>query len=139
MTKAAWCLACQEIFSPPRDETWRFCSPPCGHTGVRWRDGRTGQLEVSSLHGPDGMRVLGFNNTFMRLAVAPEYRPDSWERWRELHAASTKKVEPHYLFHDDRRACWALIVRCGESGDIHAMPYSEASAAYRAATGRDPQ
>jgi hypothetical protein len=131
MTKAAICVACSDIISPRRawktDRSWRWCE--CDHTGVRWRDGDRGLLEVTSFHGPAGVRVLGISNLFLHRAVAdPEARGGlTDEEWRELHHACAEHVEPHYLFHEDRRACWALIVRVGESGDVTFVDHGDVS------------
>lgn len=130
MTKAALCVHCADIFSPYRawqtNRAWRWCQ--CGHTGVRWRDGERGLIEVSSLHGEDGVRVIGINNSFLEAAVAL-MRPGGLmaEEWRELHDASTEAVEPYYLFHREKRNCWALIVRVGESGDVAFVDYATAT------------
>ncbi len=129
MTKAVICSACADIVSPYRDwetdRSWRWCE--CDHVGARWRDGALGILEVASLHGADGVRVLGINNDYLRLAWTPNpYSDDgsrTFEQWRALHDFTCERVEPHYLFHKDRRACWALLVSPGESGDVFLMDY----------------
>ena len=135
MTKAALCLNCADIFSPYRHDTerWRWCA--CKGAGVRWRDGERGLLEVTSVGGPDQLRVIGINNNYLALAVQDgpgrgSGQPGSW--WREAHEASTELVEPHYLFHKDKRACWALVVAVGESGDVFFVPYPDAAPAAKA-------
>jgi hypothetical protein len=126
MTKAAICSACMDIVSPHRawqtNRAWRWCE--CEHVGVRWRDGTRGLLEVASLHGADGVRVLGLNNLF--LAEAMRTRDADAHGWRAWHEATCEQVEPHYLFHKDNRNCWALVVRPGESGDLFLMDYADA-------------
>ena len=132
MTKAALCVDCFDIVSPRRawqvDRSWRWCE--CENTAVRWRDGAKGLIEVTSLHGPDGVRVLGLSNLFLERAVQdPQSRGGLMAQdWRELHDACAKHIEPHYLFHADNRACWALVVRVGESGDVTFVPYGQAQA-----------
>jgi hypothetical protein len=129
VTKAALCTHCWDIVSPRRawqtDRSWRWCE--CDHSGVRWRDGAKGLVEVTSLHGPDGVRVLGINNQFLECAVSSNpYADDglrSAEQWRNLHELASERVEPHYLFHRDRRNCWALVVRPEESGDVSFVQY----------------
>ena len=126
MTKAAFCLNCADIVAPYRHEDggrWRWCD--CDAMGVRWRDGERGLLEVTSLGGPNHLRVLGINNNFLPAAVqtGPTCTPDEW---RALHQNAAELVEAHYLFHKDKRACWALIVAVGESGDVFFVPYSDA-------------
>jgi hypothetical protein len=131
MTKAVICAACSDIVSPRRawetDRSWRWCE--CDHVGVRWRDGNQGTLEVASLHGADGVRVLGLNNDYLQFAWSrnPQTEDGSrtFEQWRALHDYSCERVEPHYLFHADKRACWALLVRPGESGDVFLMDYGK--------------
>ena len=131
MTKAALCLNCADIFSPYRHDTdrWRWCA--CEGAGVRWRDGDRGLLEVTSLGGSDQVRVIGINNRFLAAAVSRNpYTADgsrSNEQWRAIHEDTCAEVEPHYLFHKDKRACWALIVAVGESGDVFFIPYPEAA------------
>jgi len=139
VTKAALCITCSDIVSPYRDDgglvvgaepgSWRWCQ--CTETGVRWRDGARGLVEVTSLHGPAQVRVIGINNMFLGLAVTspPDGSSRTGEQWRALHQFACERVEPNYLFHADNRACWALVVRVGESGDVFFMPYAEARAA----------
>lgn len=127
MTKVAICTHCWDIVSPLRDwqtdRSWRWCQ--CEHMAVRWRDGRAGLVEVTATHGPQHVRVIGLNNSFLEAAIniGPSMGA---EEWRILHDSSTELVEPHYLFHKDRRACWALVVRPNESGDITFVDYADA-------------
>lgn len=146
MTKAAICTHCWDIVSPFRDwavnRSWRWCV--CEHAATRWRDGNRGLLEVSALHGPDHVRVQGLNNSFLIAAFGlPKPVTDSW--WRDFHRASTDQVEPNYLFHKDRRDCWALLTRVGESGDVfwidHNQVFAEtlaAKSAERSEAGGQP-
>lgn len=126
MTKAIVCGVCAEVVGPTRqwqtDRSWRWCS--CGHSAVRWRDGDRGLLEVVALHGPDDIRVLGLNNGFIEYAFKHPVRDA--EAWRTLHRLQAEMVGPGYLFHKDRRNCWALLVKPGESSDVFVMDYAEA-------------
>lgn len=119
MTKAVLCLNCSDIFAPYRDwetnRSWRWCQ--CGSTGGRWVDGVRGLLEVTCLYERPQVRVLGLSNMFLEAAVRTAPTAAAVE-WRRLHEACANLVEPHYLFHEDRRACWALVVRPNESGDV---------------------
>lgn len=130
--KVALCVHCTDFVTPlntwQTDRSWRWCQ--CQHTGVRWRDGARGLLEVTSLHGPDSVRVLGLNNMFLTIAVSDPARNAglSYEKWRELHTECARQVEPGYLFHEDKRACWALVVRVGESNDVTFIDYGQALA-----------
>jgi hypothetical protein len=125
VTKAALCTHCFDIIAPFRDwqtnREWRWCQ--CDHMGVRWREGARGLIEVTAMHGEQHVRVIGLNNSFLEAAVQMTLTNDEW---RMLHDASVDAVEPHYLFHKDRRACWALVVRAGESGDVTFVDWAEA-------------
>ena len=120
--KALFCTRCADVLAPFRHsgqtETWRYCQ--CGEAAVRWRDGDRGLLEVAAVYGPSSIRVIGVNNVFLGMATAGpsvgEYH--TAEQWRNMHDYQGKTVEPHYLFHTDKRNCWAVITRIGESGDI---------------------
>jgi len=126
VTKAAICTHCSDIFSPLRDwqtdRSWRWCQ--CVHSGVRWADGARGLIEVTSMHGPAHVRVLGVNNSFLGLAVNTLLADAA--AWRALHERTCAEVQPHYLFHAEKRNCWALIVRPGESGDITFVDWAAA-------------
>lgn len=115
MTKALLCVECFDIQSPRRDGTWRYCE--CGKSATRWRDGPRGLIEVSSRYSASRVRVIGLNNGFITKAIVQGQHLNP-EMWRELHQHEADTVPPGYLFHADKRACWALIVRVGESGDI---------------------
>ena len=112
------------------DRSWRWCQ--CGESAVRWRDGDAGLLEVTSAGGRQHVRVLGINNAYLGLAV--NHPPAIAAGWRELHHVTCAEIAPHYLFHADRRDCWALVVRPGESGDITFVEYAEATAGSEAAS-----
>jgi hypothetical protein len=120
-------VQCSDIVTPHRDwrgnRSWRWCEGR--HAGVRWRDGDQGLIEVTAVGGPEQVRVIGFNNVFLRAAVldgpATAYAGDS-QRWRQLHQESCREVDDRYLFHTSRRDCWALIMRPGESGDVAYIP-----------------
>lgn len=129
MTKAAVCTHCTDIIAPRRawttDRRWRWCE--CEHAGVRWLDGDRGLLEVTAMHGPGHVMVLGLNNQFFVPALGGySNRPATAEAWRALHEQTCTDVPDYYLFHQDRRACWALLVQPGESGDITFVDYAQA-------------
>jgi hypothetical protein len=123
--KAAFCVNCTDIIAPYRawrkNPGWRWCV--CEHVGVRWRDGEKGLLEVASQDGPEGLRVLGFSNTFLSLGTQ---HSGTFEEWRQLHEWSCQELDPHYLFHASKRACWALIIRPGETSDVFLIDYDAA-------------
>lgn len=131
MTKAALCAQCFDIVSPlsawRTNRDWRWCQ--CDQMAVRWREGNRGLIEVTAFNGPDHVRVLGLNNMFLEYAVLSVPKHDdgfSFADWRQLHEESVSKIEPSYLFHEGKRACWALVVRPGESGDVFFVDYAEA-------------
>lgn len=116
------CTICSQVIGPrSRDQEWTWCAEPCIHTAVRWRDPMRGLLEVTSLHGPDGVLVIGLHNAFILAGASQLGR----KAWRELHDRVTADAEG-YLFHRDNRDCWAVVVRPGESNDVFFMPYAEA-------------
>lgn len=123
VTKAALCVHCADIVGPYRNwqtnRDWRWCQ--CLHTGTRWADGTRGLIEVTSVHGPDHVRVVGINNGFLQAAVSGGSGLTE-PQWRELHDLSCARVAPGYLFHEGRRRCWALLVAVGESGDVTYVP-----------------
>lgn len=124
MTKAAMCTTCGQIVGPrPRDEEWTWCAEPCLHTAVRWRDPGRGLLEVTSLHGPGGVIVIGLHNGFIA-GLAERVTEAEW--WRNLHDKVTAEHSDGYLFHRNNRDCWAVLVRPGQSSDVFFIPYGEA-------------
>ncbi len=146
VTKIVFCVACADFVAPysvvgidPNhvgpgqpdyrrnrrvvERRWRWCQ--CERVGTRWRDAEAGQLEVSALDGPSGLRIIGLNNVFLQMAV--EQPPAGHRQWRGLHELAAGSVGPQYLFHQERRACWAVVIAAGETGDVHFVPYAEAS------------
>ncbi len=119
MTKLALCVGCADMVAPYRswttDRRWRWCE--CGRTGTRWRDGTLGLLEVTSRSGPDGVRIVGLNNWFLQTATQLPAGTMAGH-WRDLHDNSVDECGRNYLFHRDNRACWALVVAVGDTGDV---------------------
>lgn len=116
--KVMFCTACGDIIAPYGDwqanPAWRWCR--CDQAGVRWRDGDTGLLEVTSSHGPAGVRVIGLNNQFLHAGVTGGQRNSM--HWQDLHAAAARQVAAGYLFHENRRNCWAVIIIPSAPGDV---------------------
>jgi hypothetical protein len=125
--KAALCTTCGQVIGPrPRQadwSVWTWCADPCAHTAVRWRDGHKGLLEVTSLHGPEGVVVIGLHNGFIA-GLAEKVTEPEW--WRSLHDRVTAEHSDGYLFHRSNRDCWAVLVRPGQSGDVFFIPYGDA-------------
>lgn len=124
MTKAAVCTSCMDIVAPRRDwrkdRSWRWCE--CEHTGVRWRHGERGLLEVTSRDGIEGVRVLGLNNLFLVPAAGNGV---NWQdaQWRTVHEVTCEDAGEHYLFGAGRRNCWALVIAVGQTGDVTFISY----------------
>jgi hypothetical protein len=135
VTKAVLCMHCSDLVSPYRDwqtdRRWRWCQ--CEHAAVRWVDGARGLLEITAVHGPEHVRVLGLNNTFLVAAVAGAR---TGVQWRDLHERTCAAAGPGYLFSMENRDCWALVVAVGESGDVTFVPYPPADL-YAGSTGPD--
>lgn len=126
MTKAAICLSCWDIVAPRGawkvDRRWRWCE--CRRTATRWQDGTKGLIEITCINGSDNVRVLGLNNLFLIEGMRQKtQRTNMW--WQEAHDASTSDVGEHYLFHKNRRNCWALLIRVGETSDVIYVPYDD--------------
>ncbi len=120
MTKLVLCTYCSDIVMPFREsgatKYWRYCE--CGKSGVRWRDGGLGLLEVTSVYGPDFVRTIGMNNSFLYSDLTASTRIPTNIEWRELHERSSKQSGEYYLFHESGRNCWACIIPVGETGDV---------------------
>lgn len=117
--KAMLCLECSDILAPYLENgRWRYCA--CGSSAMRWTDGRAGKAEVSNFNG-NGPLIIGLDNAFLSAGVRGRHL--SAAAWRGLHAGTTESVEKHYLFHRERRDCWALIVHPGDTGDVTWSPW----------------
>jgi hypothetical protein len=69
------------------------------------------------------MRVIGLNNAFLAAAVRAKDSDDAAHR--QIHDVTCANA-PGYLFAAERRNCWALVVKVGESGDVIWVDYGEA-------------
>jgi hypothetical protein len=129
VTKVVLCVRCADIVAPyPEPEQgWRWCQGR--HAAGRWRDPHRGLLDVTALR-PTEVRVIGLNNAFLVDAVQGTAwgDPDGInEEWRLLHDKHAEEVPPHYLFHENRRACWAVVIRPNETGDVRFVEFEEAA------------
>lgn len=115
--KVLYCMDCFSIHSPdPSPNKVRFCD--CGQASVRWINPTGGQLEVRAQR-LDKVRVIGLNNQMLLAAHHADGDPivtGDW-KWKELHELTSKNAQG-YLFHEERRNCWAVIIGQHESGDI---------------------
>jgi hypothetical protein len=111
--KALVCLSCSTIRSPKVDGSWTHCD--CGQSGIRWVDPQKGVAEMWAVDA-FYVRLLGLNNQVLTMPIVPKVGlPD--EQWRRLHKLSCEQSEG-YLFHTDRRDCWAVVTWPGESSDV---------------------
>lgn len=118
--KALYCMRCGTIASPHPDGAWRVCDCRC--TAIRWTDAAVGHSEVWTCIDPaQYVRVIGLNNLVLTMsgdAVKRLAKGDTDEGWRQIHETSTELVGDNYLFHRNRRNCWAVIFTPGETGDV---------------------
>lgn len=114
--KLLYCMECTTIISPqPTANRVRFCD--CGQASIRWIDPHSGTLEVKALN-LSAVRVIGLNNNMLRAAaIGPEegHSTDDW--WRRVHDGLAAEADG-YLFNQELRNCWAVIVAQGETSDI---------------------
>lgn len=117
---------CGSVRSPRADGVWTFCD--CGQAAMRWTDPAKGLAEVWAAD-PGSARVIGMNNAMLMTDPPNGSRAEQGQAWRDMHELSTRAVSPHYLFHADARACWAVIIRPGDTGDVTRVaerPYEDA-------------
>ena len=113
--KALFHTNCGSIRSPKTDKSWTFCD--CGQAAMRWTDPARGLAEVWSAD-PGSARVIGMNNAMLTADPPNGSRKEQGQAWRRMHELSIRTVDTHYLFHADDRACWAVIIRPGDTGDV---------------------
>lgn len=118
--KALLCLQCSDIRAPNPDKSPVACR--CGNCGVRWDDPQRGRLKVWA-RNKSLVRVIGLHNDFLMAAAddgggpanpGPIRKMD--EYWKSVHEEVTNA--PGYLFDKSKRACWACIIRVGETNDV---------------------
>lgn len=113
--KALFCADCSVIISGPTDGSWRWCD--CGNAAIRWTDPVRGKAEVWAENRRD-VRIIGLHNGMLQLPFETVGSMiNDWDGWRELHQHLADAVDPGYLFHADKRACWAVVIRPGDSND----------------------
>jgi hypothetical protein len=124
--KALVCLMCNDIRSLDPKGEWTVCR--CGQLEARWLNPNAGTVRVKADH-PSFARMLGLNNRYLIGACrGPDHHEmvaagGQWEWWRELHDKATEA--PGYIFDKTKRACWATVVRVGETNDITWEPEEE--------------
>ncbi len=117
--KALVCTACVDIRALDPSGGWTACR--CGNVEAKWADPEKGTVKVKAKN-QGSARILGLNNTYLIGGCnGPTHREmvaagGQWEWWRQLHDKAT--TAPGYVFDKDKRACWATIVKVGETNDI---------------------
>jgi hypothetical protein len=111
--KIMYCMACGEMRSPEKTgKEFRECG--CGNMRVKWLDPQRGRLLILAKN-LDVARVIGMNNQMFGLSAEPS--PPSDAQWREFHELMCKGADG-YIFHAEKRNCWACVVRAGDTTDI---------------------
>lgn len=117
--KALICGMCMDIRALEPKGEWTPCR--CGNAEARWLDPARGTVRVRA-KDRELVRILGMNNAFLLSAIRGLSRQDitaaggTDSAWRRLHGEAVRA--PGYLFDEARRACWACVVRIGETNDI---------------------
>jgi hypothetical protein len=117
--KALVCTLCLDIRALDPKGAWTACR--CGNLEARWLDPDKGTVKVRA-KDQSRVRMLGLNNTYLiGAAKGPTHAEmvtagGQWEWWRKLHDDATNA--PGYVFDKTKRACWATLVKVGETNDI---------------------
>lgn len=100
------------------ENNWIFCD--CRRIAARWIDANKGTVDVLATDKTKAF-VIGMNNNFLRGAIDINNRPGLNDlKWQELHNKSTDAQ--NFLFDKAKRACWACIIKVGESSDVFWNP-----------------
>lgn len=108
--KALACGACGDIRALDPSGAWVGCR--CGNVRARWLDPERGTAEFTGDY-PSAF-LLGLNNRL--LGPALQGGTTIFEDARKLHGAATDA--PGYVFDKSKAACWAVIVRPGQTSDV---------------------
>lgn len=126
--KALLCAKCHDIRALDPTGAWTTCR--CGRVSARWIDPHRGTVSVRAAEQDRAYpRILGLNNAFLVPALEGPSHAEmvkaggQWEAWRRRHADATNA--PGYIFDKDKRACWACIIRVGETSDVSWEPDPE--------------
>jgi hypothetical protein len=117
--KALVCTLCLDIRALDPSGAWTVCR--CGNLEARWLDPDKGTVRVRA-KDQSRVRMLGLNNQYLiGAAKGPTHAEmvaagGQWEWWRKLHDEATNA--PGYVFDKSKRACWATLVKIGETNDI---------------------
>lgn len=106
---------------PEGEHPWTYCD--CKQMAARWSQPNLGTVQVIALV-PERTFIIGMNNRFLvAAALSAMAHSATDENWRKLHADATKS--PGFVFDDNNRACWAAVLRVGETSDITWHPAQE--------------
>ena len=123
--KVLLCTLCLDIRALDPEGAWTECR--CGNCSARWSDTSTGSVRCRA-KDQSKLRIIGMNNTFLLAgSKGPSYADlklgGRWAWWRKLHEAAT--VAEGLIFDKDKRACWAAILKVGDTNDISWEPDSQ--------------
>lgn len=111
--KLLLCGSCNDIRGLDPTGAATFCR--CGNIEARWEDPHRGTVRVKAHKDRDSVRFIGLNNSFIRLVYdAPRH---DHQHHKESHNLACDMAQG-YLFHKEKRNCWAVVTRVGESNDI---------------------
>ena len=111
--KLVYCLECGDIFSPGVEKPSR-CK--CGYSVAKWRDPRTGTLEVASRWTEGHLRILGLNNSWLAsLRDLPQYPRELADKAHREATQDTCDLAVGYLFQTQSRNCPIIMVTPDES------------------------
>jgi len=116
--KVLLCTLCLDIRALDPEGAWTNCR--CGNSEARWLDVDTGSVRCRA-KDQRGLRIIGMNNMFLLAgSKGPSYADlkvsDRWAWWRKLHETATA-IEG-LIFDHNKRACWATIMKVGDTPDI---------------------
>lgn len=120
--KVLLCTLCLDIRALDPEGAWTGCR--CGNSEARWLDVDVGSVRCRA-KDQSRLRVIGMNNTFLLAgSKGPSYADlkvtDRWAWWRKLHDLATHAEG--LIFDHDKRACWATILKVGDTPDISWEP-----------------
>ena len=110
--KVLLCTLCLDIRALDPEGAWTCCR--CGNSEARWLDTKVGTVRCRA-KDQGKLRIIGMNNKFLIMGCrGPAYED------HKLPDAST--VIEGLIFDHDKRACWATILKVGDTPDISWEP-----------------
>lgn len=117
--KALVCLFCMDIRA--LEPTGLRITCRCGNVTARWLDPEKGTVKVRAKE-QELARILSLNNRYLISGGKGPTHEETveaggpWEWWRQLHDKATSA--PGYIFDKSKRACWATLIKVGETNDV---------------------